>query len=232
MNKGVLWVCTTWSWCSGRAGGIRGGLNRPGSPPGPAVTQGQSPPACPAQPDGAAPGRAQAGPTPSPHPALMARSPPAPSPREAEQRPGERNADLLQERGAEPGPTFTWFCCYTQRARPFPSSTWDPPAPLHLPWEGGPGLSPSSGTSPALSPSPVPPSVAEHQFPSLLGQGTPPSQPKESCTNPLHCTAAPRWGHEKTQQKCWGSCPLPAPPELLGVSSSASPVAAPAPGPC
>lgn len=227
MNKGVLWVCTTWSWCSGRAGGIRGGLNRPGSPPGPAVTQGQSPPACPAQPDGATPGRAQAGPTPSPH----GREPPDPEGSRAEA--GREKCGFIAGTGCGAGPDLhVVLLLHTESTALSFQRLWAPPAPPHLPWKGGPGLSPSSGTSPALSPSPVPPSVAEHQFPSLLRQGTPPSQPKESCTNHLHCTAAPRWGHEKTQQKCWGSCPLPAPPELLGVSSSASPVAAPAPGPC
>lgn len=104
-----------------------------------------------------------------------------------------------------------------------------PQLPLTSSGKGDPGLFPSSGTSPSPLPPHIP-SVAD-PFPSLLAQGTPPSQPEESCTNHLHCRAAPHWGHEQSQQRCWGSCPLPAAPES-SVSSSASPVAPPAPGPC
>lgn len=115
---------------------------------------------------------------------------------------------------------------HTQSRAPLGSPS-SPSPPLG---RGTPASSPVQAQAPVLSPTPVPPSVAD-PFPSLLAQGTPPSQPEESCTNHLHCRAAPHWGHEQSQQRCWGSCPLPAAPES-SVSSSASPVAPPAPGPC
>lgn len=130
-----------------------------------------------------------------------------PIPREAEQRRGERNAGLLQERGAEPGPAFTVLLHTRSRAPSF-QRLWAPQLPLTSPGRGDPSLFPSSGTCPSSLSIPVPPSVAEHQFPSLRAQGIPPSQPEESCTNHLHCRAAPHWAHER--HLCWGSCPLPA----------------------
>lgn len=115
---------------------------------------------------------------------------------------------LLQERGVGPGLAFTWFCCDTHRAGLSFQRLWAPQLPLTSPGRGDPSSSPAQAHAPVLFPTAVPPSVAEHQFPSLLAQGTPPSQPKESCTNHLHCRAAAHWGHKKPQQ--WGQLPPPS----------------------
>lgn len=77
------------------------------------------------------------------NPTFMARSPP--TPREAEHRPGERNAGLLQERGVGPGLAFTWFCCDTHRAGLSFQRLWAPQLTLTSPGRGDP----SSGTCPS-----------------------------------------------------------------------------------
>lgn len=155
MNKGVLWVCTTWSWCSGRAGGIRGGLNCPGSPPGPAVTQGQSPPACPAQPDGATPGRAQAGPTPSPHPALMAGSPP-PSGKQSRGR--EREMRIYCRNGVRSRAQPSRGSAATHREHgPFLPAPGIPQLPLTSPGRGDPASPPARAHPQPSLPAQFPP---------------------------------------------------------------------------
>lgn len=189
-----------------RAGGVTVALN---------LTEGVRLPREPARPLPLVlprpPGRALGRPKPAPTP-----SPSAPTPREAEQR-REREMRVYCRNGVQSQARPSRGSAATHTEQGSSSASGLPQLPLTSPGRGNPGSSPGQAHAPGLSPTPAPPSVAEHQFPSLLAQGTPPSQPEESCTDHLHCRAAPHWGHEKPQQRCWGSYTLPVAPELLGI---------------